>query len=224
MCSKCSSFMPYHRVCNKSKTTCGIWTVSLPEHPSSPLEVSGVFVARSLVFCVMLCPFVIFLSVIVLSFLLMSCDYLVLSFLLIYVLWLPCIVFPIDVLWLPCIVFPTDLRLATTLYCLSYWCLVTTLYCISYWFTSCDYLVLSFLLMSCDYPFCIFKLFLLHVCHQCLRWNWWINKSNFLLIVSKQKQYLFNCYNKLYFAKCIHLIMLFNVSDRYNINLRTSIH
>ena len=148
MCSKCSSLMPYDWVCNKSKTTCGIWTVSLPEHPSSPLEVSGVFVARSLVFCVMLCPFVIFLSVI----------------------------------------------------------------------------VLSFLLMSCDYPFCIFKLFLLHVCHQCLRWNWWINKSNFLLIVSKQKQYLFNCYNKLYFAKCIHLIMLFNVSDRYNINLRTSIH
>ena len=53
-----SSFMTYHRVCNKSDTTgvtCGAW----PVHPSGAPEFTPVFswvrVAESVVFCVMFC-------------------------------------------------------------------------------------------------------------------------------------------------------------------------
>ena len=50
--------MTYHRVCNKSNTTgttCGAVTAYPPEHLRSSLVLSGVRVARSLVFCVLCC-------------------------------------------------------------------------------------------------------------------------------------------------------------------------
>jgi len=78
MCSVCrnhnpvrSSFMTYHRVCNKRITTgatCGAGTVSLlTEHLSSPTVLSGVRVVRSVVFCVVFCTSLFALLIIVLS-------------------------------------------------------------------------------------------------------------------------------------------------------------
>ena len=81
ICSVClshnlvlSSFMICHRVCNKSNTTdatYGVEMLTLPKHPSSLPVFTGVNVARSVVLCVifcrLLCPFVLFLLAIVLS-------------------------------------------------------------------------------------------------------------------------------------------------------------
>jgi hypothetical protein len=82
ICSVCrnynpvlSSFMTYHRDCNKSNTTratCGAWTADPSgTHEFTP-SLSGFRVARFLVFNVMLCRslFVLFRLVIVLSVLL----------------------------------------------------------------------------------------------------------------------------------------------------------
>jgi len=51
---------------------------TFPEHMSSPLVISGVRIARSLVFCLLFCHFVLFLLTIALSVLLRSTasDYL----------------------------------------------------------------------------------------------------------------------------------------------------
>jgi hypothetical protein len=68
-----SSFMTYHRISNKSNptsVTSGTGTAYLPKHLTcSPLVLSGVRVAQSLVFCVVLCrsSFVPFLLAIALS-------------------------------------------------------------------------------------------------------------------------------------------------------------
>jgi len=67
-----SSFMIYHQVCNKSNTisvTCGGGPAYLSGSPEVNQVLSGVHVARSLVFCVMLCGslFVLFHLAIVLS-------------------------------------------------------------------------------------------------------------------------------------------------------------
>ena len=60
---------------NTTVVTCGAGTASHSEHPSSPPVISGVRVARSLVFCVMFCRslFVIVLSVLLLF---IASDYL----------------------------------------------------------------------------------------------------------------------------------------------------
>jgi len=53
-----SSFMTYHRVCNKSNTTgatCGSGTAYPSEAPEFTPSFSGLRVARSLVFCVVFC-------------------------------------------------------------------------------------------------------------------------------------------------------------------------
>ena len=51
-----SSFMTYHRVCSKSKTTDQErYRYTFPEHTSSSRGFSGFRNARSLVFCVMFC-------------------------------------------------------------------------------------------------------------------------------------------------------------------------
>jgi len=53
-----SSFMTYHRACNKSNktgATCGAGTATLPEHLRSTTVYGRVRVARSLYFCVMFC-------------------------------------------------------------------------------------------------------------------------------------------------------------------------
>ena len=68
-----SSFMTYHRLCNKSNmtgATSGAGTSILPEHMTSPLIFCEVRAWRSFVFCAMLCKslFVVFLLVIVLKF------------------------------------------------------------------------------------------------------------------------------------------------------------
>ena len=90
-----SSFMTYHRVCNKSnKTGATHWagTAYPSAHPSSPIF-SGVRFAQSLVFCVMLCrSLFILLSFFVFSLYCMSFDLRLLITLLvssIYVFWLP---------------------------------------------------------------------------------------------------------------------------------------
>ena len=94
ICSVChnynpvlSSFMIYHRVCYKGyKTgaTSGVGTVTLPDHLDSSPVFSGVRVAQSLVFCVMLC-----ISLLVpLSF--FSCDHYIVCPS-IYGFWLPTI-------------------------------------------------------------------------------------------------------------------------------------
>ena len=64
-----SSFITYHRICNKSIT---IGTaLTLPEQLSSSPVFSGVCAARSWVFCAVFCPFVLFLFANVLSVLLL---------------------------------------------------------------------------------------------------------------------------------------------------------
>jgi hypothetical protein len=84
MCSVCrnhnpvlSSFMSYHRVCSKSKTTGSTFEQelkTLPKHLNSLPVFRGVHVAQSLVFCVMFCRLLFillsFFSVILLSVLL----------------------------------------------------------------------------------------------------------------------------------------------------------
>jgi hypothetical protein len=54
--------MTYHQVCKKSNMTSGAGTTTLPEHLSSPTPYDGVLVARSLVFCLVVCKllFVLF--------------------------------------------------------------------------------------------------------------------------------------------------------------------
>ena len=72
-----SSFMIYHRVCNKINTTrvtCGAGTAYPSGAPAFTPGFSGVLVTRSLVVLfiflqIVVCPFVFFLLVIVLSFL-----------------------------------------------------------------------------------------------------------------------------------------------------------
>ena len=66
-----SSFMTYHRVCNRNnttRTTCEVGAAYPVEAPSSSPVFSGVRVTRSLALCVCFVPF---LSVIVLSVLLL---------------------------------------------------------------------------------------------------------------------------------------------------------
>jgi hypothetical protein len=82
ICSACcnhnpilSSFMTYHRVCDKSNmtgATYGAWTAypsCAPDHEFTPQVFSGICVAWSLVFCVRFCRllFVLFLLAIALS-------------------------------------------------------------------------------------------------------------------------------------------------------------
>jgi hypothetical protein len=77
ICSACrvhnpvlSSFMTYHRVCNKCNTTdvkCGIGTAYPSGAPEFTPGFNGVRVARSLVFCLMFCRLLFVLLATVLS-------------------------------------------------------------------------------------------------------------------------------------------------------------
>jgi hypothetical protein len=108
ICSACcnhnpilSSFMTYHRVCDKSNmtgATYGAWTAypsCAPDHEFTPQVFSGICVAWSLVFCVRFCRllFVLFLLAIALS-----------------VLWFTASDCPFGIFWTLCCLF-CNLRL-----------------------------------------------------------------------------------------------------------------